>query len=48
MVQKIKIFESSFLTKLFGDTNVTHIFYKSSQTCHMHTNDDTYLGTEGV
>ena len=33
-----KIFESSFLTKLFGDTNVARIFYKSSQTCGMYVN----------
>ena len=33
-----KTFESSFLTNLFGDTNITCIFYKSSQTCGTHTN----------
>ena len=43
-----KIFESSFLINLFGDTNVARIFYKSSQTCGTHTNGDSYLGTEGV
>jgi hypothetical protein len=43
-----KIFESSFLINLFGDTNVAHIFYKSSQTCGMHTNDNKYKGTERV
>jgi hypothetical protein len=30
-----------FLINLFG-------FYKSSQTCDKHTNDNSYLGTEGV
>jgi hypothetical protein len=43
-----KIFEFSFLIKLFRDTNVAHIFYKSSQICDTHTNDDSYLGMEGV
>ena len=28
-----KIFESSFLINLYGDTNIARIFYKSSQTC---------------
>jgi hypothetical protein len=28
-----KIFKSSFLINLFGDTHVTRIFYQSSQTC---------------
>ena len=42
------IFESSFLINLFGDTNIARIFYKSSQTCGTHTNNDSYLGTEGV
>jgi hypothetical protein len=27
-----KIFESSFLINLFGDTNIVRIFYKSNQT----------------
>jgi hypothetical protein len=43
-----KIFESFFLTKLFEGTNVVCIFYKWSKTCGTHTNDDTYLGMEGV
>jgi hypothetical protein len=43
-----KIFESSFLINLFGDTIIAHIFYKSSQTCSMHTNSDRYKGTDGV
>jgi hypothetical protein len=42
------IFESSILINLFTDTNVTRIFYKLSQTCGTHTNDDGYLGTERV
>jgi hypothetical protein len=43
-----KVFESSFLINLFGDTNITRIFYKVSQTYGTHTNDDTYLETERV
>jgi hypothetical protein len=43
-----KIFEYSFLINLFGDINITHIFYKSSHTCGMHTNDRSYLGMEGL
>ena len=35
-----KIFESSFLINLFGDTNVVRIFYKSSQTCGTETRND--------
>jgi hypothetical protein len=42
------IFESSFLTNLFGDTNVAHTFYKSSQTYRHVNRGKTYLGTEGV
>jgi hypothetical protein len=34
-----------FLINLFRDTNVTRIFYKSSQTCGMHANGNIYLGT---
>jgi hypothetical protein len=30
-----KIFISSFLVILFGDTDIARIFYKSSQTCGM-------------
>jgi hypothetical protein len=41
-----KIFESNFLINLFGDTNVTRIFYKSNQT--YNTNGDRYSGTEEV
>jgi hypothetical protein len=37
-----------FLINLVEDKNVTLIFYKLSQTCATETNDDTYLGTEGV
>ena len=43
-----KIFESSFLTNLFGATNVARIFSKSSQTYGTYTNGDSYLGTEEV
>jgi hypothetical protein len=43
-----KIFESSFLINLFGDTNVARIFYKSSQTYSTHINGDRYKGTKGV
>jgi hypothetical protein len=43
-----KIFESSFLINLFGDTNIARIFYKSSQTCGTHTNGDRYKGAEEV
>jgi hypothetical protein len=43
-----KIFESSFLINLFRDINIAYIFYKSSQTCDTHTNDDRYKGTERV
>ena len=43
-----KIFESSFLINLFGDTNIAYIFYKLSQTSGTHTNGDSYLGTERV
>jgi hypothetical protein len=39
-----KIFESSILINLFGDINVVRIFYKSSQTCGMLTNDLCYQG----
>jgi len=28
-----KIFKSSFLINLFGNTNITRIFYKSNNTC---------------
>jgi hypothetical protein len=35
-------------TNLYRDTNVTRIFYKLSQTCGMHANRDSYLGTERV
>jgi hypothetical protein len=42
------VFESSFLTILFEDTNIAYIFYKSSRTCGTKTNDDTLLETEGV
>jgi hypothetical protein len=37
-----------FLINLFGDTNVARIFYKSSQSCDTHTDDDNLLGTEGI
>jgi hypothetical protein len=37
-----------FLINLFGDTNVTRIFYKSSQICSTHADGDKYIGTEGV
>jgi hypothetical protein len=43
-----KIFESNFLRKLFKDTNVICILYKSSQICGTYTNNNTYLGTEGA
>ena len=36
-----KIFESSFLINLFGNTNVVRIFYKSSQTCGTKTGNDS-------
>jgi hypothetical protein len=42
------MFKSSFLTNLFGDTNVSCIFCKSSQTCDTKTQNDSYFGTEGV
>ena len=35
-----KIFESSFLTNLFGDTNVAHILYKLSQSRGTDTEND--------
>ena len=43
-----KIFKYSFLINLFGDINVTCIFYKLSQTCGIHTNSDSYLETKEV
>jgi hypothetical protein len=36
-----KIFKSSFLINLFGDTNITRIFYKLSQTCGTETENNT-------
>jgi hypothetical protein len=39
--------ESIFIINLFGDTNVAHIFYESSQTYGTKKNDN-YLGTERV
>ena len=36
-----KIFESSFLTNLFEDINITRIFYKSSQSYGTKTKNDS-------
>ena len=36
-----KIFESSFLTNLFEDTNVAHILYKLSQSRDTDTENDS-------
>ena len=44
-----KIFEFRFLINLFGDTNIARIFYdRVKLAVRTHTNDDSYLGTEGV
>jgi hypothetical protein len=37
-----------FLTNLLVDTNAARIFYKSSQTCGIKTENDRYFGTERV
>ena len=43
-----KIVESIFIINLFGDINIAHIFYKSSQTYGTETQNDSYFGMEGV
>jgi len=40
--------ESIFIVNLFKDTNITYIFYKSSQTYSTGIQNDKYLRTEGV
>jgi hypothetical protein len=44
----LDIFESSFLTKLFEDTNVAPVLYKFSQTCDTNNNNDYHFRTVGV
>ena len=38
----------SFFTNLFGDTNVAHILCKSTQTCKIEIQNNSYFGMERV